>query len=83
MNCRETAARLYDYLDAELTPEVEAQVRAHLVQCRNCFEHFSFEEAFLRFLRARREARGAPEALRRRILDRLLLEHEGLDAEPE
>jgi mycothiol system anti-sigma-R factor len=71
MNCRETAERLYEYLDRELTPEDERRVRAHLADCPPCGHQFDVEEAFLRFIRARCRARGAPPALRRRILEEL------------
>lgn len=74
MNCRDAANRLYEYLDGDMTPEVTAAVRAHLADCRRCFSHFSFEETFLRFLRARTEARSAPPELKRRILDEILLD---------
>ena len=72
MNCREAADRLYEFLDRELTPEDERQVRAHLADCQPCGEHFDVEDAFLRFVRARCRAKGAPPDLRRRILDEIL-----------
>lgn len=71
-NCREVRERLYEYLDGELTPERSAAVRSHLERCADCFALTRFEEAFLRFLEARAEARTVPPALRRRILERLL-----------
>ena len=77
MNCRDAAARLYEYLDGELTPEITARVREHLADCQPCFQRFGFEEAFLRFLRARRAGRDAPPDLRQRILDQVLLEPDG------
>ena len=81
MNCRQVASRLYEYLDGELTPEMAARIRDHLADCAPCFSRFSFEEAFLRVLQARNAGRGAPPDLRRRILDRLLLGPEGLEAD--
>lgn len=80
LDCQEAMERLYTYLDGELTPEAETTVRAHLEACAPCFQLFDFEEAFLRFLEARSRAHGAPPALRRRILDTLLLDSE--TAEP-
>ena len=74
IDCHEAADRLYDYLDRELTPEVEAAVRAHLVDCAMCFQLFDFETAYLRFLEVRTRTQGAPPALKRRILDSLLCE---------
>lgn len=64
--------RLYEYLDGELTPEREAEVRAHLDRCRACLALSRFENAFLRFLEARARAQRAPESLRRRILEQFL-----------
>ena len=74
MNCNEACEHLYEYLDAELTAETTVEIKRHLKECTPCLEHFGFEEAFLRFLEARAAAVGAPPELRRRILNRLLLE---------
>ena len=71
MNCPEAAEHLYEYLDRELTPEAEREVRQHLADCHPCGEQFDFEALFLKFLRARCRARGAPPELKRRILREL------------
>ncbi len=71
MNCREAAEHLYEYLDRELTPEVELEVRAHLEACAPCMNTAGFEQAFLKFLEARCRSRTAPPELRRRILQQL------------
>lgn len=73
LDCRGALDRLYEYLDGELTPEVEAAVRAHLAACAPCFKLFGFEGAFLRFLEARTRAHRAPDGLKRRVLENLLL----------
>lgn len=73
-DCQAAVDRLYDYLDGELTDADAGRVREHLAACAHCFEFFDFEAAFLRFLEARRQATGAPPALRRRILEDLLAE---------
>ena len=44
MNCREAVEHLYEYLDKELTPAVEREVRDHLEDCHPCLEQFDFEE---------------------------------------
>lgn len=68
MICAECAARLYEYLDQELTPDVERAITTHLAECAGCFGHFEFERAFLAFV-ARSGGRGtAPGELRERIL---------------
>ena len=71
MNCREAVERLYEYLDRDLTPEAEREVRHHLEGCSPCGQHFDFEQAFLKFVEARCRSRGAPPELRRRILHEL------------
>ncbi len=71
MNCRECLEHLYEYLDRELTPDVEREIRVHLVDCPPCGEHHDFEALFLKFLHARCSAQSAPPALRRRILEQL------------
>ena len=58
MNCRECSEHLYEYLDRELTPQVEREIRAHIADCPPCGEHFDFERVFLTFLRARSRAQG-------------------------
>jgi len=71
MNCREAVDHLYEFLDRELTPTVEREVRDHLEECQPCLEQFDFEEAFLTFLQARCRTRCAPPELKRRILHEL------------
>lgn len=76
MDCHEAANHLYEFLDRELSPTAEAQVRSHLAACAHCFGLFDFETTYLRFLEARTRARGAPPHLRQRILDGLLFHPE-------
>ena len=71
IDCREAHARLQDYLKRELTPELAAEMRAHLERCRPCFGHARFEESFLVMLEVQAGgARCCPDALRARILGR-------------
>ena len=74
MTCHEALNHLYEYLDRELTPQVEIQIRHHLAACVPCTSRFGFEETFLKFLEARSQALGAPPELKRRILERLFLD---------
>ena len=76
INCREALDHLYEYLDEELTPIRAEEVRLHIHKCAPCFELAGFEETYLRFLEARTRARGAPEALRKKILHEILFEDE-------
>jgi anti-sigma factor (TIGR02949 family) len=72
MNCRECREHLYEYLDREITVELEQEIRQHLTDCPPCGEHLDFEKLFLGFLRVRCRTQGAPPDLKRRILDELL-----------
>ena len=71
MNCREALDRVYEFLDKDLTPEVEREVREHLEACKPCGQNFDFEQTFLKFLQARCRTRSAPPDLKRRILNDL------------
>lgn len=71
MNCNEAAARMYEYLDRELTPEVALEIQRHLEACRACYDHFEFQRAFLELLALRGSAIRAPKELRRRIEESL------------
>jgi mycothiol system anti-sigma-R factor len=71
MNCRECVEYLYPFLDRELTPEVEQEIKQHLEGCPPCDDQYDFEELFLKFVRARCQSQGAPQALRQRILREL------------
>jgi mycothiol system anti-sigma-R factor len=72
--CQRTLEKLYEFLDGELTPDVDAQIRTHLAECTACFPHFEFERVFLRFIEKRAVIERAPPTLRRRILTALMNE---------
>jgi len=67
IDCGEAEARLQDYLKLELTPELAAEVRDHLIRCRGCFGHARFEENLLQLMEARARRETCPGALRERI----------------
>ena len=71
MNCRECIEQLYPYLDRELTPDVEREIKQHLAGCPPCVDQYDFEALFIKFVRARCRAQGAPPELRQRILSQL------------
>ena len=73
MDCDGAVEHLYTFLDGELTAAAEKAVRAHIETCSDCFGHFEFERAFLRFLEARAKAQCAPEPLKRRIFEQIFL----------
>jgi anti-sigma factor (TIGR02949 family) len=81
IDCRAAAEQLYEYLDGELTPDVEDAVRTHLHDCAPCFRLFGFEEAYLAFLRARARARQVPEHLKKRIFEQVLFDRDVADSE--
>jgi anti-sigma factor (TIGR02949 family) len=67
IDCGEAEARLQDFLKRELTPELAAEVRDHLIRCRGCFGHAQFEENLLQLMEARARRETCPGALRERI----------------
>jgi mycothiol system anti-sigma-R factor len=72
MPCDDVIERMYEFLDGELTSDVDAKIRDHLSKCGRCYPHFRHEEVFLRFLERRAQIEKAPPSLRRRILKKLL-----------
>ena len=68
INCAEAMQQLWDYLDAELTPERMGEMRRHLEKCAPCLQHSRFEVRFLEALAASREATPCPRAVRERVL---------------
>jgi mycothiol system anti-sigma-R factor len=72
MPCDAVLERIYEFLDGELTSEVDAKIRDHLGKCSYCYPHFRHEEVFLRFLERRAQIEKAPPSLRRRIFKALL-----------
>ena len=71
LTCREVVELLWEYIDAELTPEVAERIRSHLESCENCYPHYDFQRAFVEFVR-RHGTQATPPALRQRILQSLL-----------
>jgi anti-sigma factor (TIGR02949 family) len=76
LDCREAIARLQDYLKQELTPELAAEMHAHLEHCRPCLGHARFEQSFLEMLEAQARRCGCPGELRARVLRELRIEME-------
>lgn len=74
IDCQEATERLEDYLRRELTPDVEAEMRAHIERCRPCFQFARFEENFFAMLETRAGRESCPDKLRQRVLDLLRAE---------
>lgn len=73
LSCQDAMVRLWAYIDGELEPGSQQEMRRHLELCENCFPQYDFQRAYLEFLH--RHARGdAPRELRRRVFRRLLEE---------
>lgn len=65
-DCSAMLARLYNYLDGELTDERRVKIRTHLDSCPTCFSAFDFE-AELRVVISRRTITQVPDSLAERI----------------
>ncbi len=71
MKCRDCLEHLYEFLDRELTPALEQEVREHLEDCEPCADLADFETLYLKFVQARCRAQGAPPELKHKILHEL------------
>jgi len=68
--CREAVARLYWFLDGELTAERRVAIQQHLDECSDCIEAYEFElELRVAIARGCRET--VPESLRQRVFEAL------------
>ncbi len=74
LDCEQALVHLQDYVKQELTPELVAEVRLHLEQCRDCAGYARFEESFLLMLEIRVRRETCPKELRERILAALRAE---------
>lgn len=71
--CDQVVAKLWEYLDRELSPQASAEVERHLEVCRRCFPQYDFQRAYRDYLR-RVEREPVPPELRQRIFEALLAE---------
>jgi anti-sigma factor (TIGR02949 family) len=74
LDCDQALAHLQDYLKHELTPELIAEVRAHLEDCGDCEGYACFEQSFLLMLESCGGRETCPKELRARILAALRAE---------
>jgi anti-sigma factor (TIGR02949 family) len=68
LDCEESLAHLQDYFKRELTPDLVAEVKAHLERCRDCADYARFEQSFLALLESRAGKETCPREVRARIL---------------
>jgi len=66
MNCRECVEHLYEFLDRELTPELEREIRDHLEDCPPCGGAVRFRRVVPEHSCARGADAGAPAELKKR-----------------
>jgi mycothiol system anti-sigma-R factor len=73
MSCEEVLSKLFAYLDNEVGAPTDADIDAHLHECRECFSRVEFEKALKKKVAASAEAttpddtRARMEALIRRF----------------
>lgn len=67
-DCGYILARTYEFLDHELDPAQEDVIRAHLMACEPCLDHFDIEEAVKALVKRCCSQEKAPDALRMRIV---------------
>jgi mycothiol system anti-sigma-R factor len=72
-DCAEAVAKLYHYLDGELTADRRVLIQRHLDQCHDCIEAFEFEVE-LRTAIARGCRESVPDSLRVRIAQAIAFE---------
>jgi anti-sigma factor (TIGR02949 family) len=68
--CETALARLWAYIDGDLQPASEAEVKAHLEVCQRCYPLFDFQHAYFRLI-TRIADRPSPPGLRSATLDYL------------
>lgn len=67
MDCSEVEVQLYAYLDRELDPREQVEVRLHLERCQNCFQLVQFESGVVKLVRRKCSDQAAPSHLREQI----------------
>ncbi len=71
LDCASVMRHLWDYLDAELTPQRLDEIRAHVEMCQRCYPQYEFERSFLDAIAARRRTHPDPGQLRAKLLEAL------------
>jgi anti-sigma factor (TIGR02949 family) len=74
--CDQVIAKLWEYLDGELSEDQAEKVRAHLDICGRCFPQYNFQRAYKEFIRRSGE-QPLPPGLRRRVFEAILAEESG------
>ncbi len=64
-NCDDTIARVYPYLDGEITWYRRVRVRWHLRRCHDCTDAFAFERQLKTTIREKSRTEPPPEFIER------------------
>jgi mycothiol system anti-sigma-R factor len=67
-SCGAVYAKVFEYLDRELSSDERAEIEHHIEACPGCEEHFAFDGAVLRFVRQRAPRALCPPAVQERLL---------------
>jgi predicted anti-sigma-YlaC factor YlaD len=67
--CRELVARLSEYLDREIDPQVCARIEEHLGDCAACRAVFESLRRTVGLVRGAKPSDALPEAVKRRIVE--------------
>lgn len=71
--CDHVIAKLWEYIDGELSAENDSRVRAHLDICSRCFPQYDFQRAYKELVR-RTAQQPMPPTLQRRVFEAILEE---------
>jgi len=70
-SCLEVVRHLWDYLDAELTPDGAERLRAHLASCEQCRGYGDYQSCFFDALARLKANLDAPTELREKLAEKL------------
>jgi mycothiol system anti-sigma-R factor len=68
ISCEDALARVYEFLDGELSEGWRDRVRAHFEVCKRCYPHLACERSFKIALQRAIEGQRAPDAVRDRLV---------------
>lgn len=66
IDCEAALARLFEYIDQELSPDYSHEMDEHLSRCRSCYSRLEFEQRLRGYLRKAAQER-APDELRNKV----------------
>lgn len=66
-DCTDVLRQMYAFHDRELTESEADEIRAHLMACEPCLDHYQVEDALRLLIRRRCTEEKAPDTLRLRV----------------